>query len=111
MSFFTNHIKKLDWVVIICSVCITLFGLMAIYSVSLAKDNFLNFEKQIIFFIIGFLLMLTISFLDYRILKNNSYLILILYFICLVLLAGLHFFAPDIRGTRGWYKVGLILYK
>src|ERR1035437_7208077 len=24
------------------------------------------------------------------------------------MLAGLHFFAPDIRGTRGWYKIGLL---
>ena len=52
--------------------------------------------------------MLAVSFFDYRILRNNSYLILILYFICLLLLAGLHFFAPDIRGTRGWYKIGLL---
>jgi rod shape determining protein RodA len=62
--------------------------------------------KQIIFFGVGFSLMLLISFLDYRIFRNNSYLILSFYFLCLLLLAGLHFFAPDIRGTRGWYKIG-----
>ena len=50
--------------------------------------------------------MVAISFLDYRILRNNSYLILILYGVCLLLLAGLHFFAPVIKGTRGWYKIG-----
>jgi len=52
--------------------------------------------------------MVAISLFDYRILRNNSYLILVLYGICLFLLAGLHFFAPIIRGTRGWYKVGLL---
>lgn len=84
------------------------FGLAGIYSASQAKNNFLNFEKQIIFFAVGFFLMLLFSFFDYRIFRNNSYLILVLYFICLALLLGLHFFAPNIRGTRGWYKIGIL---
>ena len=100
------HLKRLDWVMITCAVLITAFGLAGIYSTSLAKDDFLNFEKQIIFFALGFVLMLLISFFDYRILRNNSYLILTLYFFCLILLVGLRFFAPVIRGTRGWYKIG-----
>src|SRR3989338_5433734 len=34
--------------------------------------------------------------------------ILIIYFVSLILLAGLQFFAPIIRGTRGWYKIGFL---
>ena len=83
-------------------------GLAAIYSTCLAKGNFLNLEKQAVFFVVGFALMILISFSDYRVLRNNSYLILILYGFCLLLLLGLHFFAPEIRGTRGWYKVWLL---
>lgn len=82
------------------------FGLVALYSISLAKSDFGNFYKQLIFFAVGFLVMVTVSFFDYRILRSNSYLILGLYVFCLLLLLGLHFFAPVIRGTRGWYKVG-----
>ena len=84
------------------------FGLLALYSVAVAKNDFSNFAKQIVFFAVGLLAMFAISFFDYRILKNNSYLILALYWICLLLLLGLHFFAPMIRGTRGWYKVGIL---
>jgi rod shape determining protein RodA len=54
--------------------------------------------------------MILISFFDYRNLKSNSYFILFFYFLCLLLLAGLHFFAPDIRGTRGWYKIGILSF-
>lgn len=90
------------------AVLLACFGLAGIYSASLAKENFLNFEKQVVFFIAGFFLMLAIGLLDYRILRNNSYLILALYFFCLMLLLGLHFFAPIIRGTKGWYRVGLL---
>ena len=108
MSILTSHLKKLDWSIVISAVLLVCFGLTAIYSTCLAKGNFLNLEKQIIFFVVGFLLMILISFFDYRTLRNNSYFILILYFICLVLLAGLHFFAPEIRGTRGWYKIWIL---
>jgi rod shape determining protein RodA len=108
MKFTLAPLKQLDWWLVASSVAITFFGLAAIYSTSLPKGDYFNFEKQIIFFAIGLGLLFLISFLDYRILRNNSYLILILYFICLLLLLGLHFFAPNIRGTRGWYKVGIL---
>src|SRR3989344_5253120 len=108
MISFINHLKKLDWVLIAAAVLITAFGLAGIWSTGLAKDDFSNFQKQLIFFVVGFALMLAISFFDYRVLRNNSYLILVLYFLCLILLAGLHFFAPVIRGTRGWYRIGFL---
>jgi rod shape determining protein RodA len=108
MRILVSHLKKLDWGIIVSAVLLVGFGLLAIYSTSLAKGSFLNLEKQIIFFAVGFVIMLAISFFDYRVFKNNSYLILVLYFFCLLLLAGLHFFAPEIRGTRGWYKIWLL---
>jgi len=108
MNSFLNHLKKLDWILILSAVVITGFGLISLYSTGLAKADFSNLDKQLVFFAIGFGLMLVMSFLDYRVLKNNSYLILVLYFFCLLMLAGLHFFAPNIRGTRGWYKIGFL---
>ena len=50
--------------------------------------------------------MILLSFVDWRILRKDSYLILILYFLCIFALAGLYFFAPEIRGVRSWYKLG-----
>ncbi|OGZ83604.1 MAG: hypothetical protein A2599_02300 [Candidatus Staskawiczbacteria bacterium RIFOXYD1_FULL_39_28] len=107
MSFLA-YLKKLDWGIIIPAVVLVCFGLAGIWSTGLAKNNFLNFEKQLIFFIAGFLIMLAVSFFDYRMLRNNSYLILILYAVCLLLLLGLYFFAPIIKGTRGWYRLGIL---
>src|SRR3989338_6168193 len=46
-----------------------------------------------------------ISSFDYRILRNNSYLILTFYFISIALLIGVFFLAPSIRGTNRWYKI------
>lgn len=110
MNTFLIHLKKLDWVLVACAIAITCFGLAGIWSTSIAKNDFSNFQKQLAFFVVGFVVMVAISFLDYRILRHNPYIILILYGACLILLLGLHFFAPDIRGTKGWYRVGFLSF-
>jgi rod shape determining protein RodA len=43
-------------------------------------------------------------------LRENSYFILLLYFISLLLLFGLFFFAPVTRGIKAWYKLGPISF-
>jgi len=103
-----SHFKKLDWTLIIIVFLLIGIGLVSIYSSSFGRDNFLNFKKQIIFILIGFLLMLLISFFDWRILRADPYLILVLYFLSVISLLGIFFFAPEIRGIRGWYKIGPI---
>ena len=101
-----RHLKNLDWILIISALLLVGIGLLSLYSSSLAKGDFSNFKKQIIFFGIGFFLMLGLSFFDWRALRDNPYLILILYFFCLVVLLSLFFFAPEIRGVKSWYKIG-----
>jgi len=108
MQFFLTNLKNLDWILITSAILLVVIGLVSIYSSSLGKENFLNFKKQIIFFIISIFFLIFFSFFDWRIFKENPYLILFLYFFCLLSLAGLFFFAPEIRGIRGWYKLGPI---
>jgi rod shape determining protein RodA len=103
-----THIKKIDYILIISVLLLTGFGLLSIYSFSISGGDFLNFKKQIIFLIIGIILMFLLTFFDWRAFQQNPYLILILYFICLIALAGLFLLAPQIRGVRGWYKLGFI---
>ena len=105
---FLLHLKKLDWILIIATVLLVAIGLLSIYSSSLNKGNFLNFKKQIVFSVISIFLLIFFSFFDWRIFKENPYLILVLYFLCLLSLIGLFFFAPEIRGTKSWYKIGFI---
>jgi rod shape determining protein RodA len=106
MKSILIHFKNLDWVLIISAFLLVSIGLISIYSSS--KGNFLNFKKQVAFFSISIFSMFLFSFFDWRIFKENPYLILILYFFCLILLTGLFFFAPKIRGTKSWYKIGFI---
>jgi len=102
------YLRELDWILIAASVLLVAFGLLSIYSSSLKGGDFFNFQKQLIFAGIGLVLMFLFSSLDYRIFKNDPYLILILYIISCLALVGLFFFAPEIRGVRGWYKIGPI---
>lgn len=99
-------LKNLDWALITVSFLLVGIGLLSIYSSSLGKDDFLNFEKQLIFFGIGIILMFLFSFFDWRIFRESSPLILILYILSLLGLAGLFFLAPEIRGVKSWYRVG-----
>jgi rod shape determining protein RodA len=108
MQSFITHFKKLDWMLIVSALLLVSIGLLSIYSSSFGRGDFLNFEKQIIFLAIGLFFMFVLSFFDWRTLRDEPYLILILYFICLLTLLGLFFFAPEIRGTISWYKIGEI---
>ena len=107
MSFII-HLKKLDWILIFTSLLLVGFGLLSLYSSSIGREDFGNFQKQLIFFAIGILGMLAISFLDYRVLRNDPYFLLLLYGIGVIALAGLLVFAPEIRGTQGWYRIGVL---
>ncbi len=102
------HFKRLDWILFISTLLLVAMGLLSIYSSSLGREDFSNFKKQIIFLGIGIFLMFSFSFFDWRILKDSPYFILTLYFFCLLTLVGLFFFAPEIRGTKSWYKLGPI---
>ncbi len=108
MSFLMVHLRNLDWYLIITVLLLVSVGLVSIYSSSLGRGDFLNFKKQVIFAIVGFFLMFLISLGDYRILRNDPHLILILYILCFLSLVGLFFFAPTIRGVKSWYKLGPI---
>jgi rod shape determining protein RodA len=106
MNSLISHLKRMDWILSVSVVGLVAIGLMAIYSNSLTEGDFWNFQKQIIFFGVGFLLMIVISFFDWQNFRNNPYLIIVFYMICLLSLAGIFFFAPEIRGTKSWYKIG-----
>ncbi len=102
LSFF----KKIDWWLILPAFLLTCLGLLSIYSSSISGGDFFNFKKQIVFFALAIFLVIFLSFLDLRFLKTNSYLVLSLYFLSLLSLAGLFLLGSEIRGVRGWYKVG-----
>ncbi len=98
-----SQLKKLDWALVWSVLLLSGVGLLTIYHIS-AEDPLL-YLKQALFIGIGFVLMLGLSFFDYRILKNNVFVLTILYLLCL---ASLFFvlFSQEIRGVASWYRFG-----
>jgi len=103
---FIKFFKNFNWPIILPAFALTLFGLLSIYSFSLAQGNFLNFKKQLIFFAFSIALVILLNFFNLKFLKNNSYFVFTFYFFSLVALLGLYFLGAEIRGDKGWYKIG-----
>jgi rod shape determining protein RodA len=105
MSGFLNHIKRLDWILIGAISLVYLMGLLMFYSNPLDKGLF---YRQAIFGIIGLATILFLSFFDWRILKNSSIFIVILYTVGISLLFILFAIGSKIRGVTSWFNLGAI---
>ena len=101
-----KHLKKLDWVLAASAISLVSFGLVSLYASGGAGGDEFLFKKQVLWLVMGFFLMVVISFFDYRILKNYRSPILVLYGFSLILLFGLLVFGANIRGTESWYRIG-----
>lgn len=95
------HLRKIDWILVIIVLVLCFIGLFTLYPL-----NIFLFKKQLLFIAIGFFIMIGMSFFDYRILKNNTFIITALYLISLFLLGLVLLFGRRIRGTVGWFDFG-----
>ena len=102
-------IKKVNIVLVISIILISLFGLLMIYSSSYVwadykfNDSFKYLKNQGLFLIIGFLLMYFISkinFENYYKYSNKIFLI------CFVLLILVLFFGTERNGSKSWFGIG-----
>ena len=101
-----NRLKKCDWLIPLATLSLFSIGCMSLYyNTTVDRDVF---NKQIIFFVISFVLFYVLIFSDWRVFRDNSYLVLFIYFIAVIAVLGLFFFAPDIRGVKNWYRIGKI---
>lgn len=105
MNLVLKRIKELDFILLFLVLSIATIGLLSINS-----SNPGLFSRQLIFIIIGVILMFFVSFIDWRAFRENPYLILIMYFFSIFSLYGLLVFAPAIRGVQRWYRIGDFLF-
>lgn len=108
----TIALKKFDWPLYLAICLLGILGLILIYSVALGsqvEQNYLNFKKQIAFFVLGAILVIIIAvFVDYRaLIKYNT----VLYALGIILLLVVLFFGKTIRGTTGWFNLGFFSFQ
>ncbi len=80
-------------------------GILSIYSSTGSQAA----SRQLLFFFTGVFLCLIISFFDWRSFRENSFLVLVIYFFAIALLVGVLFFGPEIRNVRRWFRLGTIM--
>jgi rod shape determining protein RodA len=105
-----GHIKKLDLILFFSALGLSIMGLISIYSACISSGDFSDVYRQAIFIFIGVLAMILFSFFDNRNIRENPAIILSLYFLSIILLIGVFFFAPEIRGIRSWYMIGPVSF-
>ncbi len=102
-----SNMTKFDIKLLIVIIIVISFGILTIYSAGFDPVDKLNngmYKRQIMWFVIGFFLMIGISFLDYKVIGAFAPHI---YLINLFILILTTFFAPIIRGSRAWIDFGL----
>lgn len=108
MRAFFTHLKNLDWIIIGSAVLLVGIGLLSIYSSSIGRGDSMIFYKQAVFLVIGIGIMLVLSFMNYRLFKNDPYFLVFLWGLGILALVGLLLFAPETRGVKAWYRIGEI---
>ena len=103
------HLKKLDWHLIFIVLLLSGVGLLTIYGIG-SPESLFFLKKQIYFLILGIFLMLGLSFFDYRVFKNNSFILFIFYLLSLISLIFV-LFSQDIKGASSWFHLGPINFE
>lgn len=105
-SFLISHFKRFDWLIVAAALALSGAGMLSLYGAALHSGDFANFNRQAFFLGVAIIVMAVMSFFDWRIFRESSSLILALYAVCLLALAGLFFFGSLNRGVRTWYDLG-----
>ncbi len=104
-----SHLRKLDWQLIFIVLLLSGVGLLTIYGIG-SPESLTFFKKQLSFVCLGFIIMISLSFFDYRIFKNYSFVLIILYVLSFLALFFV-LFSQDIRGASSWFRIGFLRFE
>lgn len=104
------RLKHFDWWLFLAVFFLFCLSLAIIYSIDLGRSGqeFLNFKKQLIFGILGIILMFIAAFSDWRLTRNITW---PLYWLGFLLLVGVLFWGEARRATTGWFSFGAINFQ
>ncbi len=99
------NLPKFDWWMLLVVILLVAISISVLISVEYDVNSFWasNYFKQIIYFGVGLVVLMLMSFFDYRWLRNYAFL---LYLFSLIILVAVLLFGSTIRGTTGWFKLG-----
>lgn len=96
-----KKLRKIEWLIPICAIVLCGIGLIALFSASY-DSGLEEFKKQAMWMGISFIIMLVVTFIDYKILIKLSP---ILYVIAIIMLIVVLFTEP-VNGATSWFNIG-----
>lgn len=101
---FIAFLKKYDYSFFVMALGIFLIGIINLYSATHASPTVSHlYKNQILWFILSLFVGVGISFVSTKTYYRNAYLI---YFLCLLLVAGVLFFGHQGMGAKRWLLLG-----
>lgn len=104
--FGKSEIYRIDYLLVVTVTILVFLGILMIYSSGFDPIDKVNnglFKKQVVWFIIGFVLMISVSFVNYKWFGEYS---LYIYIFLLSVLILTTIFGNPIRNTRAWINFG-----
>jgi len=104
-------LTRLDWVLLAATALLIALGLLILYSSSirsLSLSNEIDATRQILYAVVGILILIAFVRLDYRILRDYS---TALYVIMLALLLAVNFFGKSAFGATRWITIGFFQFQ
>ena len=92
--------KNMQWWILILAILLCIVGFVALYSTT-ASDDFGDLKKQIVWFVVSLVVMVIVTFIDYKVLTKISP---ILYGLSILLLVAV-LFTKAINGASSWFKL------
>ena len=99
--------QKIDLFLVIIITITVIIGIVMIYSAGFDSFDRVNnglYKKQMIWFILGFILMIGMTFINYQSLGDYA---LQIYIFLIVILLLTTLFGPKIKGARAWINLGI----
>lgn len=97
------RVKKVDWLILLILLLFMGASTLVIKSAILGNSLYTNYDiKNLVFYCLGFVVLLITAFIDYRIWVRFS---MYIYLIGVILLTTVYFFGKRINGAKGWFKI------
>lgn len=86
MLILLNHVKRYDWLLMGAVLLLLILGLLSLFSLSeVSSSKF--FQKQLLWAVLGLVCLVIASFIDFRLFKTQSFVVLFFYLVAVALLA------------------------
>ncbi|MDQ0188989.1 FtsW/RodA/SpoVE family cell cycle protein [Alicyclobacillus cycloheptanicus] len=114
METFRRNFRELDFTLIGAMILLAVYGCIALLATTYGKPTAPNgpvpphvLSKQIMFEVVGFILMLAMAAVDYRVLRKYRWWI---YGVVLLLLVAV-FAMPTVNGAHSWIPLGSLTFE